>query len=93
MKKTIYQVVMCKQNGSVMAHRNVLLETKPLKEANEMLLNKYNELFGDERGYASTWKEAVEASESFIDGARNNCFSGLCKLKCDGYIYGVVEKI
>lgn len=58
-----------------------------------MLLNKYNESFGNERGYASTWDEAVEASGPFIDGARNNCFSGLCKLKCDGYIYGVVEKI
>lgn len=93
MGKTIYQVVAYKQNGSMRAHRNVLLETESLNEANEMLLNKYNELFEGEREYASTWEEAVEASRSFIDGARNNCFSGLCKLKCDGYIYGIVEDL
>lgn len=63
MGKTIYQIVTYKRNGSMRAHRNVLLETESLNGANEMLLDKYNELFGDEREYASTWEEAVEASE------------------------------
>lgn len=93
MERTIYQVVMYKQNGSMRAHRNVLLETESLNEANEMLLNKYNELFGDEREYASTWEEAVKASEPFIDGAQDNSFSGLCVLKYDGYTYEVVEDL
>ena len=84
---------MYKQTGSLRAHRNVLLETESLKEANEMLLNKYNELFGDERGYASAWDEAVEASEPFIDGAQDNSFSGLCMLKYDGCTYEVVEDL
>ena len=77
MGKTIYQVVMYKQNGSLIAHRNVLLEAESLEEANKMLLNLYNELFGEERGYASTWKEAVEASEPFIDGAQDDSFTEL----------------
>lgn len=93
MEKTIYQVVMYKQTGSLKAHRNVLLETESLDEANEMLLNKYNELFGDEREYASTWGEAVKASEPFIDGAQDDSFSGLCMLKYDGYTYEVVEDL
>lgn len=58
-----------------------------------MLLNKYNELFGDERGYASTWEEAVEASESFIDGAQDDSFSELYGIKYDGYTYEVVEDL
>lgn len=68
MEKTIYQVVMYKQVGSLRAHRNVLLETESLNEA-------------------------VEASEPFIDGAQDNSFSGLCKLKYDGYTYEVVEDL
>mgnify|MGYP004651833797 CR=1 FL=1 len=93
MGKTIYQVVMYKQTGSMRAHRNVLLETESLNEANEMLLNKYNELFGDEREYANTWEEAVKASEPYIDGAQDNSFSGLCMFKYDGCTYEVVEDL
>lgn len=93
MEKTIYQVVMYKQTGSLRAHRSVLLVTESLDEANEMLLKKYNELFGDEREYASTWDEAVEASEPFIDGAQDNSSSELCTLKYDGYTYEVVEDL
>lgn len=93
MEKILYQVVMYKQNGSLRAHRNVLLETESLNEANEMLLNKYNELFGDERKYANTWEEAVKASELYIDGAQDNFFSDLHMLKYDGYTYEVVEDL
>ena len=71
MGKTIYQVVMYKQNGSLIAHRNVLLEAESLEEANKMLLNLYNELFGEERGYASTW----HSQENSEDTTKGNCQS------------------
>lgn len=50
-------------------------------------------MFGDEREYASTWDEAVEASGPFIDGAQDNFFSDLHMLKYDGYTYEVVEDL
>ena len=93
MEKAIYQVVMYKQTGSLRAHKEVLFETENLEEANGRILERYNNLFGDEYGYADTWEEAVEASEPFIDGAQDNSFSGFCKLKYDGYTYEVVENL
>lgn len=93
MEKTIYQIVWYKQVGSLKAHREVLFETESSEEANGKILERYNDYFGDERGYANTWDEAVKASEPFIDGAQDNSFSGLCKLKYDGYTYEVVEDL
>lgn len=93
MEKIIYQIVWYKQVGSFKAHRKVLFETESLEEANGKILERYNDYFGDERGYANTWDEAVKASEPFIDGAQDNSFSGLCVLKYDGYTYEVEEDL
>lgn len=61
------------------------------KDAYARLLGIYNELFCDERPYASTCSQAVLHSKRFIDGAEKTFCDGTRFVRLNSRIYGIEE--
>lgn len=63
-----------------------------LKEAHKVLLDMYNDVFSDERGYASNWGLAVIQSNNHSDGAQPTCNDGTRTFEYDSRTFTIVEE-
>ena len=62
-----------------------------LKEAYKMLLNKFNELYADERGYSGNWSTAIAKSRRRVFGAYKTLSNKTRSFDYDGVDYVMVE--
>lgn len=62
-----------------------------LKEAYKILLDKFNELYADERGYSDNWNTAIAKSRRRVFGAYKTLSDKTRSFDYDGIDYMMVE--
>lgn len=69
----------------------VLGNNLELKEAYKILLDKFNELYADERGYSDNWNMAIAKSRRRVFGAYKTLSDKTRSFDYDGIDYMIVE--